>query len=141
LKIPFENGQITFLTTEIKPLKVSYSFNRIIPNEFLIYNEDYFDKILKHFGLNELEIGDPDFDNKFIIKGNNEFLLRKILTKEWKTFLQSNYLANFKLEKVEVCSVLELNISINELEVSNLAKIAELFKDIISIIQYKCEIE
>jgi len=135
LKIPFNNGQILFITTEFKPLKVSYSFNKDISNEFLIYNEDFTDKILKHFGFKEIEIGDPSFDNKFIIKGSNELFMRKILSFELKEFLKENDIANFKLEKNENGSVLELNIAINELEVLNLKKILERFKVCITIIQ------
>jgi hypothetical protein len=137
LEIPYLDGQITFLTTETKPLKVSYSFPKTLTHEFLIYNEDFTDKILKHFGLQEIEIGDPVFDKNFIIKGNNEIFMRKILSTELKAFLLENSIANFKLEKVEEGSSLELNIAINELEVSNLTKILERFKDCISMITGK----
>ena len=47
--------------------------------KFKIYREGFFGKIGKFFGSQDLEIGDPDFDKKFIIKGNNVDTIRELL--------------------------------------------------------------
>lgn len=38
---------------------------------FLIYRQSFFATIEKMLGLQDIEIGDPDFDTKYIIQGNN----------------------------------------------------------------------
>ena len=133
MKIPFSNGQISFLTTEFKPLKISYLFDKFNPNEFIIYPEDFTDRIGKLFGLKEIETGDTEFDRKFIIKSNNEIFLRAILSFEIKKFLTDNFIANFKLEKTDSSSTLEMNAAINELEMTSIKNILKLFKECITI--------
>ncbi len=44
---------------------------------FKIYREGYFSSIGKLFGMQDIQIGDPFFDKNFIIKGNNEFILKQ----------------------------------------------------------------
>jgi len=79
MSIPFAESQIIFQTTELKPLKISYIFNAVIFNEFLIYPKYFADIISKLFGFKEIEIGDLVFDKKFIIRGSDEIFKKKIL--------------------------------------------------------------
>ncbi len=131
LRIPFENEQITLLTTVFKPLKVSYTFPLKCNADFLIYPEDYTDTIRKFFGLQEIEIEDSLFDNRFLIKGINKDFIKLILTKDLKEYLLNNDVANFKLESNDQKSILELNIVINELKYDEMHRIIELFKETI----------
>ena len=135
LTIPFLDGQITFHSTEFKPLKIIYSFASINFNEFLIYPEDFTDRIGKLFGQKEIEIGDSVFDRNFIIKGNSEEFVKKLLTEELKRFLLENSISNFKLEKTEHESTLELNIAINELEIAKMKEVLKIFKDCVTIVK------
>jgi len=135
LTIPFLNGKIILLTTEFKPLKVSYSFNTVNFNEFLIYPEDFTDRIGKLFGLKEIEIGDNEFDRNFIIKCDNDEFIKKLLTKELKRFMLENDISNFKLEKIEHDSILEMNIAINELDTHKVMEVLKAFKEFINRIQ------
>lgn len=64
LKIPFSEGEILFVTDECKPLKISYGFKNASGYEFLIYPEDFMDRVLKHFGQKEIITGDEEFDKK-----------------------------------------------------------------------------
>ena len=134
LTIPFADNNIVLLSTELKPLKVSCKFKSELFLEFLIYPEDYTDKISKLFGLKEIEIGDPKFDPKFIIKGNNAGSIKKLLTLELREFLIKNYISNFKMEKSEGISTLEMNISVKELEFEVMQNVIQTFKDCITII-------
>jgi hypothetical protein len=131
MSIPFAESQIIFLTTEINPLKVNFLFNTAIFNEFLMYPEDFTDKICKLFGFKEIEIGDNEFDKNFIIKGSDEIFMKKVLFHELKKFLLENYIANFKLENGEKGIILELNLVINEIETENLQILLTLFKECI----------
>lgn len=46
---------------------------------FKIYRENFFSTIGKLFGMQDIEVGDPYFDKEFIIKGNSEEQIRKLL--------------------------------------------------------------
>lgn len=46
---------------------------------FKIYREGFFASMGKFFGMQDQEIGDPDFDDNFVIKGNNTEKLRLLL--------------------------------------------------------------
>ena len=135
LRIPHESGEIFLLTTEFKPLKVSFSFPSKLNTDFLIYPEDFTDKIGKFFGLKEIEIDDYRFDSKYLIKGSNEKLIKLILTKPLKEYLLNNHVSNFKLQTEKQESVLELNIVINELKYDEMNKLIELFKETIELIK------
>jgi len=63
---PFSDNQIKFITTEFKPLKIYYTFKKSLIDEFLIYYEDFTDKIMKFFGSKKFLIDDLTFDKKFI---------------------------------------------------------------------------
>ena len=39
---------------------------------FTIYRKGFFSELGKHLGMQDIEVGDPDFDEAFIIKGNDE---------------------------------------------------------------------
>lgn len=46
--------------------------------QFLIYRENMFHRIGKRFGIQDVEVGFPDFDQDFIIQGNDERKLRML---------------------------------------------------------------
>lgn len=45
-----------------------------------LYREGFFSSIGKFFGMQDIEIGDPCFDDKFIIKGSDENKIRQLLS-------------------------------------------------------------
>lgn len=49
---------------------------------FKIYREGFFSNVGKFFGMEDLEIGDPFFDDSFVIKGNNHQKLIRLLSDE-----------------------------------------------------------
>ena len=46
---------------------------------FKIYREGVFSSMGKFFGMQDIQINDPFFDDKFIIKGNSEAKIRRLL--------------------------------------------------------------
>ena len=134
LEIPFSNSKIILTTDEYKPLKLVYSFGKKIDSNFLIYPEDYTDRIGKLFGLKEFEIGIRKFDDKFFIRGNDKSILEKILSINTRNFLLENYISNFKLETSENKTYIELNIVINELDNVEMNNYIEVFKECIKAI-------
>jgi hypothetical protein len=45
---------------------------------FCVYRQGFFSEFAKRFGMQDLEVGYPDFDETFIIKGNDEAKLRAL---------------------------------------------------------------
>ena len=46
---------------------------------FTIYRKSIFSDLGKLLGMQDIEVGDPDFDEAFIIKGNDESKVRELL--------------------------------------------------------------
>lgn len=49
---------------------------------FTIYRKGLFSDVGKFFGMQDIEIGDYEFDDSFIIKGNDEEKVRKLFSNE-----------------------------------------------------------
>ena len=135
LRIPFSKGEIVFNTSEFKPLKITYQFSKDTDLEFLIYPEDFTDKIIKLFGCNEIEIDDDEFDEHFFIKSKHEIFIRKLLTPQKRKFLLNNYISNFKIQKTNKVDILELTIVINELELSEMELVLNFMKECITFVE------
>ena len=135
MEIPYSFGKIILKTDEFKPLKINYKFQKNYNEHFIIYPEDFTDKIGKLFGFKEFEIGVKEFDTKFFLKGNSKELTFKILTKKMRNYLLNHYISNFKLDKEKNISYLELNIVINELDTSEMNELINIFKECVLIIE------
>jgi hypothetical protein len=48
---------------------------------FTIYRKGFFSDLGKLLGMQDIEVGEPDFDEAFIIKGNNEDRVRALFAK------------------------------------------------------------
>jgi hypothetical protein len=48
--------------------------------EFNIYEQGFFTTLLTKFGMQDIQIGDEAFDKEFIIKSNNENMVRSMLS-------------------------------------------------------------
>jgi len=135
LKIPFSKGEIVLATSEFKPLKLTYQFSKGTNIEFLIYPEDFTDKIANFLGSKEIEIGHKEFDENYFIKGSNEKFMHRLLNSQTRKFLLNNYISNFKLCQVNKADMIELNIVINELELVEMEKVLKLFKNCITLVE------
>lgn len=49
---------------------------------FKVHKEDQFMKVFKLFGSQDIQMGDPQFDEKFIIEGNHVEMVKHILSDE-----------------------------------------------------------
>jgi len=50
--------------------------------KFLVFRSGVFAELGKLVGMQDVEVGFPEFDSKFVIKGNNEELLRRLFSNE-----------------------------------------------------------
>ena len=102
LKIPsVHDSQIVFTTSEKHPLKVKYEFQKQLDFEFQIYPEDLIEKVFKLFGAREVQIGLKEFDNKFILKSNNQEFMKYILDQRNRDFLSHVTLSSINLRSVK----------------------------------------
>ena len=64
---------------------------------FKIYPEGILSKVGKYFGMQDIQIGDPLFDDNYIIKGNDEYKIKLLLLcNQIKSLLSEHY--EFELE-------------------------------------------
>jgi hypothetical protein len=69
---------------------------------FKIYPEGFFSSIGKFFGMQDLEIGNPYFDDAFIIKGNNLEAIRRLLADDKiKALIQQQPRIHFEIRDDE----------------------------------------
>ncbi|MBP1594930.1 MAG: hypothetical protein H6Q05_307 [Acidobacteria bacterium] len=65
---------------------------------FLVYRAGLFSGLGKHMGMQDVEVGVPDFDRGFVIKGNNETLLRWLFADDrLRTLLQEQPEVRFEV--------------------------------------------
>ncbi|NOQ26428.1 MAG: hypothetical protein GQ564_13810 [Bacteroidales bacterium] len=108
-----QSSSIIISTSEKQPLRLSFNFKKHLDFEFQVYPEDIFEKISKFIGAKEVEIGIKEFDNKYILKSDNEKLMKHLLDRDSIDFLLSNLTTNFSLRK-DGFSIFSLVTSIHE---------------------------
>jgi hypothetical protein len=131
LYIPYKYSEILITSGESDSIKINFDFNINNGFQFLIYQEDYMDKIGKLFDwVEEITINDPQFDQKFMIQTNNPEKMIRFLDEPVKLYLLSRFgfLANFKLETIDNTMVLSLNAPFDERNSEMMEKTIQFFK-------------
>lgn len=129
--IPYKYSEIIITSGESDSIKINFDFNIDNGFRFLIYQEDYMDKIGKLFDIvKEITIQDKDFDSKFIIQTNDSAKMGKFLDEYIKEYLllRYGYLANFKLDAINNSMVLTLNAPFNERNMEMMEKTIQFIK-------------
>lgn len=80
IDIPYENYTIKLSESDVHPLKVEIEFQSQLNFELIIGCEDFFDRLLKHFGKKEIEIGHQQFDKRYTINSPDVELTKRILS-------------------------------------------------------------
>jgi hypothetical protein len=131
MHIPYKYSHIIFSSGESDQIRIKYDFNLNSDFQFLIYQEDYMDKIGKFFDwVKEITINDPKFDQKFMIQTSNPEKMIRFLDTTVKSYLLSRYgtLANFKLETMHNSMVLTLNAPFDERNTEMMEKTIQFIK-------------
>ena len=93
---------------------------------FKIYRGSIFSKIGKTFGMQDIEIGYNWFDNDFIIKGNDELLLRRFFQNhKIRDLIQKQSKIDFEIKKNEGKFGPKFNYNENELSFINIGVIKD----------------
>jgi len=97
LHIPLAGSNMIFRTSENHHFKVDYKFKHILDFEMQIYPEDFFEKISKLLGMKEVEIGNSDFDNKYIIKSTEPEYTKELLDNTIQSYMVKFNIYSFQL--------------------------------------------
>jgi len=69
---------------------------------FLVFRSGVFAELGKLIGMQDVEVGFPEFDRKFVIKGNNKELLRRLFSNEKiRELLSEQPNVRFEIVKIE----------------------------------------
>ncbi len=68
----FESGYET--TTFVSPLNTNNDFR------FALHKEDFLDEVGKFFGMQDVVIGDTEFDRNVVVKSNNEAKVKEVFS-------------------------------------------------------------
>jgi len=82
LIIPHKKWELKISESDTRPLKFEIKFKSNNDYELTIGPEDYVEKLLKHLGKREIEIGNNEFDNNYLVKSNDEVKTIKFFSKE-----------------------------------------------------------
>lgn len=73
IQIPYKNYAINITESDTRPLKFEIEFNSLVNYNLLISHEDTIEKLLKKLGKKEIEIGNSNFDNKYLIQSKDNY--------------------------------------------------------------------
>ncbi len=113
LIVPYSKWNIEISVSDTRPLKFKISFQPNQEFELIVSLEDFIERLLKKFSKPEVEIGNKEFDNKYLIKSNRPNLVKVILTPEiQESLLKFNvysisYQTNNKKKNSQLISVIQ----------------------------------
>lgn len=137
-KITFDNFTLRAERYRAKMTRITVPIDLKVDFKFEIYKEGFIQKIGKLLGVQDIEIGFPDFDKAFIIKSNNEFKAKTLLrNQEIRNLIVSQKETNILISNHK--GIWEKKLPKNEFELSyyingefrdikNLESILELFR-------------
>ena len=131
MDIPIDQYLVRFEESDTNLLRIKCDIGC---KDFIFYltYEDFIEKIIKTFNNKEIEIGDKEFDDKYLITTNNERKMTSILSdKKLKNLLLKNKISNFHLNNGELFILGNRHLD----DIEELSDILEIFKNIIGKIK------
>lgn len=134
ITIPHNKWIINLSVSDTRPLKIKISFNTNLDFNFTISWEDIIEKILKRLGKKEVELGNDEFDKKYLIVSNKADLLREIVTKDIQDVMLKyniyslSYHTDKKIKTSELLCVIQRKAGNKEM----IMEIIDLFKLLIN---------
>ena len=138
-----ESGfQYTSLTAPV-PLQFTTMTSRLNQNKdfrFVLHDEDFIDKVGKFFGMEDVQIGYPEFDKKLIVKTNNSEKVKEIFADD-QTRKLFETLGSFNMhishyDHEDKHSILELTIDRDITNAEELHKIYNVFIHVLNSFEY-----
>ena len=133
LFIPYKNWELKISESDTRPLKFEIDFSCRADFDLIIGWEDSIDKLLKRFGKREIQIGNEEFDNYYLIKSRFPNQTIKFFSQEIIDYLLSlnvysiSYQTNILKNTSNLISVISRTIDDKE----TIIELIQLFKCII----------
>ncbi|WP_320054450.1 hypothetical protein [uncultured Acetobacteroides sp.] len=128
LQIPYRQFHVEFTESDTHPLRISCKMGANRKFEFSISYEDTIEKLLKLFGQQDIQIGDKEFDKRYLIQGKDTSVVTDLLSKsEIKAILLSNNVFSYSSSYSESDNTILLTSLVSR-TISTKAELAELFK-------------
>ncbi len=128
LKLPCKEHTIEFTESDTHPLKITTELEAKHPFEFMISYEDTLEKLLKFFGKQDIQVGDKEFDSKYLIQGKDTNIVKQILScDDVKTILLKNNVFSFGCNYNKKDNTLQLTSLVSR-TVNSKEELSELYK-------------
>ena len=127
IKIPHQGKNIEIVTGESKTPKFEVNIGNS-DYSFSICAEDYFEKFFKLFGTKELQVGDFEFDKKYLLETNDKSRLKDFLDQKTIDWLKSVSLCYFDFNSPKAKEKLAIYFTINEFDEKEIRRNIEMFK-------------
>lgn len=83
LNFTYNDVNIKFTESDTKPLKVEFSHLSKNRCDILLSREEFIDRIVKKLGGNkEIQVGNNEFDDAYLVQGEDHDVLRKFVSKD-----------------------------------------------------------
>lgn len=82
ITLPYKKWEIKISVSDSRPLKFKTSFSSSQNFELILSWEDFIERIIKKFNAAELQLGWKKFDDRYLIKSNQNDLVKSILTQD-----------------------------------------------------------
>jgi hypothetical protein len=128
LQIPYKQYLIQFRESDTQPLKISCELEANQKFEFYISYEDTIEKLLKLFGQQDIQVGDEEFDKKYLIQGKDAGIIKDLFTKnEIKSILLSNNVFSYNCIYDKKKKTIQLHCLVSR-TINSKSELSELFK-------------
>jgi len=87
LHIPYEKYEIVMTESDTRPLRFEISFNKKLDYNLTISWEDSIERLLKKIGKREIEIGNKEFDDHYLIQSPDYDKTIKLLSNEITAYM------------------------------------------------------
>ena len=128
LNFTYEGIDIEFSENDTQPLKVKFSSSAKRKCNISISGEDFIEKIVKFFGGNkEIQVGNPEFDNLYLVQGDDEVMLRRFVCKEIQTMMLALKVYSLNCKMDEKTDRFEFSCTVSR-QVSSLERLQTVYK-------------
>ena len=113
ITLPYKQWKIEISVSDSRPLKFKTSFSSSQDFELVLSWEDFIEKIIKKFSKAEPQLGWKKFDDRYLIKSNQDDLVKDILTDDIQRCLLKydvysiSYIPDLNSRTAELISVIQ----------------------------------
>ena len=101
LNIPYKNHEIVMTESDTRPLRFEIEFNNKVDYKLTVGWEDSIEKLLKKIGKREIEIGNKEFDNHYLIRSQDKDKTTKLFSQEIVDYLLNTMFIQLYIQLIQ----------------------------------------